>query len=62
MTHTEPRTYTAAQAAAMVPMGINQFYEAVKRGDIPGVLHLGRSIRVSRRVFEAWLDGGSEAA
>jgi hypothetical protein len=62
MTRPEPRTYTAAQAAPMIPMGINQFYEAVKRGEIPGVLHIGRSIRVSRKVFDAWLDGGAEAA
>lgn len=56
----EPRTYTAAQAAAMVPMGINQFYEAVKRGEVPGVLRIGRTIRISRKVFEAWLDGEIE--
>lgn len=62
MTHPEPRTYTPAQAAPMVPMGINQFYEAVKRGEIPGVLRLGRSIRISRKVFEDWLDGGTTEA
>jgi excisionase family DNA binding protein len=55
---TEPLTLTPAQAAAMIPMGINQFYAAVKAGTIPS-LRIGRSIRIPRRRFLEWLDGGA---
>ena len=51
-----PRTLTPAEAAALIPMGINQFYRAVSAGTIPS-LRIGRSIRIPRRKFLAWLDG-----
>ena len=50
MTMTEPDsvTYTIAESAKLLRMGINQTYEAVHRGDIP-------SIKIGhRRYVPAW--------
>lgn len=55
----EPLTLTPKEAAAMVPMGINQFYTAVRRGAIPS-LRIGNSIRIPRKKFMAFLEGDAE--
>lgn len=52
----EPLTLSPREAAAMVPMGINQFYAAVREGVVPS-LRIGNRIRIPRRKFIAWLDG-----
>lgn len=52
----EPLTLSPREAAQMVPMGINQFYAAVRKGVVPS-LRIGKSIRVPRRKFIAWLEG-----
>ena len=63
MTVTEPEselvTYTIAESAKLLRMGINQTYEAVHRGDIP-------SVKINhRRYVPAWffqnLKGGEGA-
>lgn len=51
-----PYTLTPREAAPMVPMGINQFYAAVREGVIPS-LRIGNSIRIPRKKFIAWLSG-----
>lgn len=61
-TQTDHRPLRVDEAAAMAGIGRNAFYAAVKDGAIPGVLRIGRSIRISRKAFLAWLDGGAEAA
>lgn len=52
----EPLTLSPKEAAPMVPMGINQFYAAVRQGDVPS-LRIGHSIRIPRKRFIAWLNG-----
>lgn len=59
-TQQEPLTLSVAEAAPMVPMGVNQFREAVKRGDIPSV-RLGRKIRIPRKKFLAFINGEDAA-
>lgn len=56
---TEPLTLTAQEAAAMIPMGINQFRAAVNRGEIPSV-RFGRKILIPRRKFLAFINGDEE--
>jgi hypothetical protein len=41
----EPLTLSPREAAPMVPMGINQFYAAVREGVVPS-LRIGKSIRI----------------
>lgn len=55
-TEQEPLTYTAEEAAAMIPMGINQFRAAVRAGQIPAV-KLGTKIRIPRKKFLAFING-----
>lgn len=52
----EHRPLTVREAAAMAGLGVNQLYEAVKRGEVPS-LRLGRRILIPRKKFIAWLDG-----
>lgn len=59
-THQEPLTLSAAEAAAMIPMGIRQFRDAVRRGEIPAV-KLGTKIRVPRKKFLAFINGEDAA-
>lgn len=40
----------------------NAFYEAIRRGQIPGIIRIGRCIRISRSAFEAWLAGRGDGA
>lgn len=56
----EPLTLSPKEAAPMVPMGINQFYAAVREGIVPS-LRIGKSIRIPRKKFIAWLDGDAAA-
>ena len=45
---TEPLVYTVDEVARLLRCGRRQCYEMIRRGELPGVLHLGsRSIRVS---------------
>lgn len=54
-----PLTLSAQEAAAMIPMGINQFRAAVNRGEIPSV-RFGRKILIPRRKFLAFINGEEE--
>lgn len=56
----EPLTLSPREAAPMVPMGINQFYAAVREGVVPS-LRIGKSIRIPRKKFIAWLNGEDAA-
>ena len=43
--------------AARLDIGRRAAYEAVARGDVPGVIRIGRSIRISRVAVDRWLAG-----
>jgi len=46
---------TVPEVAELLRKPRNWTYEAVARGEIPGVIRLGRSIRVSRAAIERWI-------
>lgn len=48
---------TVGELATLLRVDRKSAYEAIRRGQIPGVVHLGRSIRVSRDAVLAWLHG-----
>ena len=61
MTGDRPEVLTVPEVAAMLRLGRRACYEAIQRGDIPGVLRIGeRSIRVSRAVLMNWIDAGAD--
>jgi excisionase family DNA binding protein len=52
-----PAVLTVDQVARIYRIGRKQAYEAVGRGEVPGVIRIGRSIRVSRDALARQLAG-----
>ena len=54
---------TVDEAAAFLRVNRKTLYEAVRLGRVPGVVQLGRSIRISRDALLQWLrDNGGSAS
>lgn len=51
----EPLIYTVAEAAALLGISEWSYYEAIKRGDLPG-RRIGRRIVVPKVQLERWLE------
>jgi excisionase family DNA binding protein len=51
-----PRPFTVEQVKEITGFGLNQTYDAIRRGEIPSI-RVGRRILVPRKAFLAWLDG-----
>jgi len=54
----DPRPLTVKEASQLSALGINQTYEAVRRGQIPSI-KIGRRILVPRKAFLSLLQDGS---
>jgi excisionase family DNA binding protein len=52
---TEPLLLRPSEGAFMLGISRSRVYEMIARGELPGVMRLGRTIRISRRVLEAWI-------
>lgn len=48
---------TVEELAAVLRIGRRQAYAQIREGRIPGVVRLGRSIRISAQAVEQWLHG-----
>jgi excisionase family DNA binding protein len=55
-THPESLTWTAEELSKLIPLGINQVYEAAKAGQIPHI-KVGRRLLFPRQRILAWLNG-----
>lgn len=53
-----PAILTADEVADLMRVNRKTVYEAVKRGEIPGVVKVGRSLRFSRDELLSWLCQG----
>lgn len=53
-----PDVLTVDETAALLRVNRKTVYDAIKRGELPGVRRLGRSIRLSRSAVLAWLAEG----
>jgi excisionase family DNA binding protein len=53
-----PRILTPEELAAILRLRKRSVYEAINRGDIPGVRRIGRKIRIDRDCVLAWLSEG----
>nr|WP_071898369.1 helix-turn-helix domain-containing protein [Cystobacter ferrugineus] len=53
---------TVDEAAALLRVNRKTLYESIRRGEVPGVLHLGRSVRLRRSVLLSWTPGNSSPA
>lgn len=52
---------TVAQLAARLQLSEHGTRNAIERGEIPGVVRIGRRIRISRSAVERWLGDADEA-
>lgn len=58
----EPDVLTVDELAKLLRVSRNTAYALVQRGEVPGVRHIGRAIRVSRAAVVAWLAEGRDRA
>jgi excisionase family DNA binding protein len=52
----EPELLHIEEAARVLRIGRSRAYEMAAAGDMPGLIRLGRSLRVSRRRLLRWID------
>jgi excisionase family DNA binding protein len=57
-----PALLTVKEAAALLCVNRKTLYESIQLGQVPGVIHLGRSIRIRRVVLLRWTPGNSGPA
>jgi excisionase family DNA binding protein len=54
-TDTLPPILTVPELAALLRVSLPTAYSAVKRGEVPGVVRVGRTVRISRQAVLSWL-------
>jgi excisionase family DNA binding protein len=57
-----PEVLTVEEAAAFLRVNRKTFYEAVRLGSVPGVIRLGRVIRISKSALISWVQGNGGPA
>jgi excisionase family DNA binding protein len=50
------------EAAAFLRLNRKTLYDAVRAGELPGVVRVGRSIRIGRDALLGWLQGNGGPA
>jgi len=45
------------EAAIMLSLGRAKAYQMAQRGELPGVVRIGRSVRISAAALRSWIDG-----
>ncbi len=51
-------TYKVPQAADRAQVSERTLWRLIDAKKVPGVIRLGRSVRISKSLFDHWLDGG----
>jgi len=59
MSEIQAETLTVREVAQKLRIGLNQSYEAVRRGDIPAIRIGGRYV-IPVKAFEKWLASGGD--
>lgn len=57
-----PLLLTPSHAADALQVSRSKFYVLVRRGEIPGIVRIGSSLRISRTALEEWILSRSETA
>jgi excisionase family DNA binding protein len=52
----ERRLLRMAEVAERLGIGRSKAYEMAKRGDLPGAMRVGASLRVSAKALDEWID------
>jgi len=50
---------TVAELAARLRLGRRATYEAIARGEVPGVIRIGHAIRLSASAIDHWIRTGA---
>ena len=53
---TDPKTYTAGEAAALLGCSKNHIYALIARGELRGAIRLGRKVVISRQAIDEMLE------
>jgi len=61
-TTTLPSVLTVDEAARFLRLNRKTLYDAVRAGELPGVVRVGRSIRIGRDALLGWLQGNGGPA
>ena len=59
---TLPPVLTVDEAARFLRLNRKTLYDAVRAGELPGVVRVGRSIRIGRDALLGWLQGNGGPA
>jgi excisionase family DNA binding protein len=51
-----PRLMRMPEVAAHLGVSRTTVYRLAERGQLPGVIRLGSTLRIDRRALEAWID------
>jgi excisionase family DNA binding protein len=51
----QPLLIRVEEAATLLGVGRSTVYEKIAANELPGVVRLGRSVRVSREALESWV-------
>jgi excisionase family DNA binding protein len=57
-----PPFLTVDEAARLLRVNRKTLYDAVRAGEVPGVVRLGRSIRIGRDALLRWMEGNGSPA
>jgi excisionase family DNA binding protein len=57
-----PPVLTVDEAARLLRVNRKTLYEAVRAGEVPSVVRLGRSIRIGRDALLRWMEGNGSPA
>jgi excisionase family DNA binding protein len=57
-----PPVLTVDEAARLLRVNRKTLYEAVRAGEVPGVVRVGRSIRIGREALLRWMEGNGSPA
>lgn len=58
---TVPELLSIEQTAQLLKIGRSRAYSMAAAGQLPGVIRIGRSLRVSRERLAAWIEEGVAA-
>ncbi|RKH60938.1 DNA-binding protein [Corallococcus interemptor] len=57
-----PEFLTVEEAAVLLRVNRKTLYESIRLAQVPGVIHIGRSIRIHRDALLAWRPGNGGPA
>lgn len=58
----ELKLLTVLEVAEILRVSTDHVYEMVRQGKLPGVVRVGRYIRIQAHELMEWIDGGGEEA